>query len=76
MVTARNLGSIHYKTQHKEAIKKKLVIRRQISFNFMYAIDVLKSIDHEFQNIKEKVKLWPLAYGKLRKPLLKISNQF
>lgn len=42
----------------------------------MYAIDVFKSIDHEFQNIKEKVKLWPLAYGKLRKPLLKISNRF
>lgn len=42
----------------------------------MYAIDVFKAIDHEFQNIKEKVKLWPLAYGKLRKTLLKISNQF
>lgn len=42
----------------------------------MYAIDVFKSIDHEFQNIKEKIKFWPLAYGKLRKPLLKISNQF
>lgn len=24
----------------------------------MYAIDVLKSIDHEFQNIKEKAELW------------------
>lgn len=67
---------MHYKTQHKEAIKKKLVIRRLISFNFMYAIDVFKSIDQEFQNIKEKAKLWPLAYGKLRKTLLKISNQF
>ena len=67
---------MHYKMQHKKAIKKKLVIRRLISFNFMYAIDVFKSIDHEFQNIKEKVKLWPLSYGKLRKPLLKISNQF
>lgn len=42
----------------------------------MYAIDVFKSIDPEFQNIKEKVELWPLAYGKLRKPLLKISNRF
>lgn len=42
----------------------------------MYAIDVFKSIDHEFQNIKEKSKIWPLAYGKLRKLLLKISNQF
>lgn len=42
----------------------------------MLFVDVFKSIDHEFQNIKEKVKLWPLAYGKLRKPLLKISNQF
>lgn len=62
--------------QHKEAIKKKLVIRRYIAFDFVYAIDVFKSIDHEFQNIKEKAKLWPLAYGKLRKPLLKISNQF
>lgn len=47
-----------------------------MSFNFMFVIDVFKSIDHEFQNIKEKVKLWFLAYGKLRKPLLKISNQF
>lgn len=42
----------------------------------MYATDVFKLIDHEFQNIKEKVKFWPLAYGKLRKLLLKISNQF
>lgn len=42
----------------------------------MYVIYVFKSIDHEFQNIEEKAKLWPLAYGKLRKPLLKISNQF
>lgn len=42
----------------------------------MYAIDVFKSIDHEFKKIKEKAKLQPLAYGKLRKPLLKISNQF
>lgn len=42
----------------------------------MYAIDVFKSIDQEFQNIKEKAKLWSLAYGKLRKTLLKISNQF
>lgn len=42
----------------------------------MYAIDVFKSIDHEYQNINEKVKFWPLAYGKLRKLLLKISNQF
>lgn len=25
----------------------------------MYAIDVFKSIDHEFQNLKEKAKLWP-----------------
>lgn len=32
----------------------------------MFAIDAFKSIDHEFQNIKGKVKLWPLAYGKLR----------
>lgn len=32
----------------------------------MYAIDVFKSIDQEFQNIKEKAKLWPLAYGILR----------
>lgn len=42
----------------------------------MYVIDVFKSIDHEFQNIKEEAELWPLAYGKLRKLLLKISNQF
>ena len=42
----------------------------------MFAIDVFKSIDHEFQKIKEKVKFWLLTYGKLRKPLLKISNQF
>ncbi len=42
----------------------------------MYATDVFKSIDHEFQNIKEKAKFWSLTYGKLRKPLLKISNQF
>lgn len=42
----------------------------------MHAIDVFKSIDQEFQNIEEKAKLWPLAYGKLRKTLLKISNQF
>lgn len=42
----------------------------------MYAIDIFKLIEYEFQNIKEKVKLWPLSYGKLRKPLLKISNQF
>lgn len=32
----------------------------------MYAIDVFKSIDYEFQNIKEETELWPLAYGKLR----------
>lgn len=32
----------------------------------MYVIDEFKLIDHEFQNIKEKVKFWPLAYGKLR----------
>ena len=32
----------------------------------MYATDVFKSIDHEFQNIKEKVKFWHLVYGKLR----------
>lgn len=42
----------------------------------MFATDVFKLIDHGFQNIKEKIKFWPLAYGKLRKPLLKISNQF
>lgn len=42
-----------------------------MSSNFMYAIDVFKSIDYEFQNIKEKVKFWPLTYGKLRKPLLR-----
>lgn len=42
----------------------------------MYAIDVFKSIDHEFQNIKEKAKFWSLAYDKFRKPLLKTSNQF
>lgn len=42
----------------------------------MYAINVFKSIDYEFQNIKEKAKLWPLSYGKLRKLLFKISNQF
>lgn len=32
----------------------------------MYATDAFKSIDHEFQNIKEKAKLWFLTYGKLR----------
>lgn len=25
----------------------------------MYAIDVFKSIDYEFQNIKEEAELWP-----------------
>lgn len=42
----------------------------------MYVIDVFKSIEHEFQNIKEKAKIQTLSYGKLRKLLLKISNQF